>query len=163
MCKNAAPLISNLLAKIRPTVVSVETILGVVSTPDGIASLAAYDAIIAAFATYVPGTSAQVIVELIGDFAAGFNAIVAAIPVVPPEVADMIDTILAGLALAIGLLEGNATADPEKQKEIMSKWDAARADLGDHMVIANEYKKSWNQDIAAAIKIDPKYAAYKLS
>jgi hypothetical protein len=179
MCKEAAPTISAVLVDIRPTIVDVETILGVVNTPDGQASMVAYDAIAADFANWVPGTSAQTVIQAIQDFTSGFNAVVAAIPVVPPEVAAMIDTISAGLVIVIGLLSGNATTDSAEQDKIIadtyakvraikpgfkeSLWDKGRAALGDHMVVANKYKKYWNQDVAAAIKVDPRYAAYKLA
>jgi hypothetical protein len=177
MCKNATSTVAAAMAAIRPTVVSVLTVLNVVNTPDGEAALSAFDAAQAALANWQQGTSAETVIELINAFTETFNAVVAAIPVVPPELAGLIDVISAGLVVVISVLTGNSgsantldvmAAAEAKVKALVpgwkeSTWDKARAALGDHMVVANEYKKQWNKGVSAAAKVDSKYASLKLS
>jgi len=190
MCQNAASSIAATLANIEPTLVSVETILGVINTPEGQASIKEFNALQAALANWTQGTSAETIIQLINDFTAGFNTLVATIPVVPPEVVLLVDVISAGLVTVIGLLKGNSpapapagggTVTPSAQKAYAAKVmadteaqvsllvpgykltlkDRIEEAAGDHMVVANEYKNHWNKQIAAAAKVDPKYAQYK--
>src|ERR1700690_2684350 len=104
MCKNAASTAATLMQAIEPTIKSLLAFLGQTNTPQGIAVIAAYDAALVAIQNWKPGTTAANVLALITDFQNVFNALVSAVPVLPPGVAVLVNIILAGIETVIGVL-----------------------------------------------------------
>lgn len=182
MCQNAAPTVVATMTALRPMVVSLLTILGQGSTPDGLAAIAAFDAAENAVANWKQGTSAQTAIQLIKAFTSAFDAVIAAVPALPPEVVLLVNVISAGIVMVIGALTGNQPAPAgvtQKDHEVkalaeteskikalvpghkISDIDKGRAFLGDRTVAARELKGEWNKAVDAAAKVDPKYSVLK--
>ena len=172
MCKNATSVIGAEMNAIEPELKSFLAVIGQADTPDGLAAVSAYDAAKTAFTNWTPGTSAELAVEALN----AFNAVFQTLPV-PTEAKALEGIIEAGVAITIGLLTGNSTTDAAAHATIAadthakvqalvpsykeSLWDKARADLGDHSIVANKQKHYWNQEVTEAAKVDPKYATLK--
>lgn len=180
MCENVASQLGNLMTGIEPTVISLETMLGVINTPDGQASIAAYNAALEAVENWKPGTDAQTVIQLIAAFTKTIDAISAS-GLIPPEATGLINIIAAGVTIVVSILTGNSpvAADEASQKKVMhdamakvkvlvpsykeSLADKIRAAAGDHSVAANEYKRSWNKEVSEVSKTHPKYASLKVA
>lgn len=187
MCQNAPATIAATMTAIRPTIVNVFTILNISSTEQAKAALAAFDSADAALANWKQGTSAQTVIQLIQAFTAAFDAVTTSVPV-PIEITALVNVISAGIVTVIGLIEANAApATPaasaeetslhqahvaaETQAKVqqlvpgfkLSLWDKGRAALGDHGVVASEYKKEWNKAVERAAKENPKVALAKVA
>lgn len=115
MCQNATKTAASLMAAIEPTIKSLLTETGLASTPETVAALAAYDAALAAVQSWQSGTTAQNVLELIGDFQSVFNALP-----LPTTVQTLTNIILAGIETVIGVLTANspAPAAPEGAAEV---------------------------------------------
>ena len=74
MCKAAAATLSDLMGAIEPTLVNLLTVLGIASTPEGQAAISAYSAALTAVENWVPGTSAQDVIQVIDAFTSAEDA-----------------------------------------------------------------------------------------
>ena len=115
MCKNATKTAAALIAGIRPTLVSFLA-LEAVPTATVTEVLAAYDAANTAVANWVPGTSAQTVVEAVEAADAVFQTLP-----VPDSDKALAGLITAGLASVIAIIEANSTSDPVEQAGITAK------------------------------------------
>jgi hypothetical protein len=107
MCTAAATTAANLMTAIRPTIVSLLNLTNLSTTPGGIAGLKAFDAIVVALQGWKSGTTAQNILQLIGDFQVIFNALP-----IPAGIQVLANIILAGIETVIGVLTANSPAPP---------------------------------------------------
>ena len=105
MCKNATSTAASLMAAIEPTLKSLLTVTGIAGTPEGIAAINAYDAALAAVQNWKSGTTAQNVLQLIGDFQTIFNTLP-----LPASVSVFANIILAGIETVIGVLMANSPA-----------------------------------------------------
>lgn len=174
MCKNAASTVASLMGAIEPTLVNLLTVLNIADTPQGEAAISAFNAALQALQNWKPGTSAEDVIQLINAFTDVFNALP-----IPADAKGLADIISAGIVVIISVLTGNSPAavDAAAQARVMdeahakvaamvptfkeSNFDKARAVLGDHTVATKEYKNHWNKAVAAAAKVQPKYAVLK--
>jgi hypothetical protein len=107
MCQNATKTAASLMAAIEPTIKSLLTEANLLNTPDGIAAMNAYDAALAALQVWKSGTTAQNVLELIGDFQTVFNTLP-----IPAQYLTLTNIILAGIETVIGVLTANSPAPP---------------------------------------------------
>ena len=105
MCVNATKTAASLMAAIEPTIKSLLTETNLISTPEGIAAMKAYDAALLALQSWKSGTTAQNVLQLIGDFQTVFNALP-----LPTTVSVLANIILAGIETVIGVLTANSPA-----------------------------------------------------
>jgi hypothetical protein len=105
MCQNAAGTAASLLKAIEPTLVSLLTLEGILSTPQGTAAINAYNAALAALQNWKSGTTAQNVLQLLGDFQTVFNTLP-----LPITVSTLANIILAGIETVIGVLTANSPA-----------------------------------------------------
>ena len=167
MCTNATKTAASLMAAIEPTLKSLLTATGQINTPEGQAAIKAYDAALAAIQAWQSGTTAQNVLELIGDFQTVFNALP-----MPATVSMFVNIILAGIETVIGVLTANSPA-PAPPVAVPAAAEAATAEetQGMHVahVIANttakvtelvpgfkrsiwhsaavQYKNAWNEAV----------------
>jgi len=105
MCKNATKTAAALMAAIEPTIKALLTETNLLNTPNGIAAINAYDAALAAVRAWVPGTTAQVVLEAIS----AFQGVFAALPI-PDNYKVLANIILGGVIAVIGVLTANSPA-----------------------------------------------------
>lgn len=105
MCQNANKTVAALMAAIEPTLKSLLTFAGIAGTTEAQAAIAAYDAALTAVQNWQSGTTAQNVLELIGDF----QTVFASLPL-PPTVEALANIILAGIETVIGVLTANSPA-----------------------------------------------------
>jgi len=105
MCTNATKTAASLMAAIEPTLKSLLTFTNLLNTPQGQAAIAAYDAALAAIQAWKSGTTAQNVLQLIGDFQTVFNVLP-----LPSTVITLTNIILAGIETVIGVLMANSPA-----------------------------------------------------
>ena len=111
MCKNAAPTVSSVMKAMRPTLISVLTLVGQADTPNGLAAVAAFDAAQVAAQNWKQGTNADNILQLLGDFQVAFNAVVEPLDL-PPQTVALVNVILAGVETVLGIIIANSPAPP---------------------------------------------------
>jgi hypothetical protein len=176
MCKAAQATLADLMSAIEPTLVNLLTVLGIADTPNGQAAITAYNAALAAVQTWVPGTDAQDVIQVINAFTDVFNTLP-----IPADAKSLADVISAGIVVVISVLTGNSPAapTPDAQKKVQadaiekvtilvpgykeSLWDKARAALGDHSIAAKEYHSAWKKTATAATAVNPTYAVLEQS
>ena len=165
MCSNAEKSIGAVMTETEPLLVNLLTDLGIASTPDGEAAIAAFKAAATACENWVPGTTAQDAIEAINAFTAVFNVLP-----IPTEAKTLADVITAAVEIVIGTLTGNSpapaggtvTAEAQKAHEVatadstearvkvlipeytLSPIARGKIFLGGHAVIAGEIGKVWN-------------------
>jgi hypothetical protein len=93
------------MAAIEPTIKNLLTATNLITTPDGVAAISAYDAALAALQNWQSGTAAQEVLELIGDFQTLFNKLP-----IPPEYQMLGNIVLAGIETVIGVVTANSPA-----------------------------------------------------
>jgi hypothetical protein len=175
MCKNATATAASLMAAIEPTVVNLLTELNLATTPDGIAAITAFNAAQKALASWVPGTSAQTVIEAINAFTAVFNVLP-----IPADAKDFEDTISAAIVIVVGILTGNSppatppvtmiVTAPTEEIQAAHAHEVMDATTEQAMKIkpsfkrsiwhsaAHQYNNTWNNDV----KKNLKYAALKI-
>jgi hypothetical protein len=171
MCKAAQATLADLMSSIEPTLVNLLTILGIASSPNGQAAIAAYNTALMAVENWVPGTSAEDAIQVINAFTAIFNVLP-----IPDDAKTLADVISAGIVVVISVLTGNSPAapTPAAQKAVTddaiakvqvlvpgykeSLWDKARAALGDHTIAAKEYHSAWKKTATTAAAVNPAYS-----
>lgn len=109
MCPNATKTAAAVMKAVGPTLVSVLTLVGQSTTPAGLAAMAAYDAAVTALENWQQGTTAQNVLELIGAFQTAFNAVTAVAPI-SPQIQLLVNVILAGIKIVIGIITANSPA-----------------------------------------------------
>lgn len=160
MCQKAAATAASLMAAIEPTIVSLLTIENLNNTPNGISAISAYKAALLALQNWKQGTTAQNVLQLIGDFQTVFNTLP-----IPPGDAALANIILAGVEAVIGVITANspqpspapasATADAEEsyaayQAQVAVDTEAKVAALVPTFKrsiwhsAAHQYKTTWN-------------------
>ena len=112
MCKNATKTAAALMTAIRPTLVSFLA-LEAVSPTTSAEVLAAYDAANTAVANWVPGTSAETVVQAVEAADAVFQTLP-----IPDSDKALAGLITAGFASVIAVIEANSTSDPVQQAGI---------------------------------------------
>ena len=179
MCKNATATAASLMTAIRPTILSLLTVTGVDSTPDGVAALAAFDAADKALAAWTPGTTSVTVVQAIDAFTAVFSVLP-----LPADAKALEAIISAGIVTVIGVVTANSPAPvtgsgpagtPMEAHEETQAMHVAHvvadttAKVGElvpgfkHSIWhspAGQYKGEWNKAVA---KSDPKYSALKVA
>jgi hypothetical protein len=105
MCTNAQKTAASLMAAIEPTLKSLLSFTDLLDTPDGQAAIKAYDAALVALQGWQSGTTAQNVLQLIGDFQTVFNALP-----LPSTVSTLVNLILAGVETVIGVITANSPA-----------------------------------------------------
>ena len=105
MCTNAQKTAASLMAAIEPTLKSLLSFTDLLDTPDGQAAIKAYDAALVALQGWQSGTTAQNVLQLIGDFQTVFNALP-----LPSTVSTLVNLILAGVETVIGVIAANSPA-----------------------------------------------------
>lgn len=171
MCKNATKTAASLMSAIEPTLINLLTLLGIANTPDGQSAIAAYDAALKAVENWVPGTTAQDVVETINAFTQIFNMLP-----IPSDAKMLADLISAGLITVIGVLTANAPA-PTTHAQGHEEVQAAHVALVAHDTAtavealvpgfkrsiftspSKQYENTWNRAVENA---DPKYSALKI-
>lgn len=103
MCQAAAKTVSAVMVGIRPTLVSILTATGLVNTTNGVAALAAFDALQTSLQNWVSGTAAQEIIQALTDF----NVLFQALPI-PAEFQLFENIIVAGIVTVIGIVTANS-------------------------------------------------------
>jgi hypothetical protein len=180
MCKNATATAAALMTAIEPDLKSLLNLLGIGSTPDGQAAITAYDAALAQVKAWVPGTTAQTVVEAINAFTEVFNVLP-----IPADAKTLVNLVVSGVDAVIAVLTANSPAPttasetPEvsaaaqqihahtvavkAEEKIASLTDyrpsvvtKAKIMLGDHGAIAGQWKSQWKKAVQES---DPKYAA----
>jgi hypothetical protein len=116
MCTNAAAQAENLLKAAEPTLVGLLSFLNQTNTPAGKAVVTAYDAAIAALGNWKSGTTAQNVLQLLGDFTTVFSQLAASLPI-PAPVVILVDLISGAVSAVIGILEANSPAPPAPASE----------------------------------------------
>lgn len=167
------------MTAIRPTLVSLLTVTGVASTPDGIAALAAFDEADKALAGWTPGTTSETVVQAIDAFTAVFSVLP-----IPSEAKGLEAIISAGIVTVIGVVMANSPAPTaaEAARPLLGAGVAAAKDETQAMHVAHvvadttakvgelvpgfkhsiwhspagQYKSEWKKAVA---KSDPKFAA----
>ena len=184
MCKNATATAASLMTAIRPTLLSLLTVTGVASTPDGVAALAAFDAADKALAAWTPGTTSVTVVQAIDAFTAVFSVLP-----LPADAKALEAIISAGIVTVIGVVTANSpapTAAEDPSKPLVGAGVAAAHEETQAMHVARvvadttakvgelvpgfkhsiwhspagQYKGEWNKAVA---KSDPKYSALKVA
>ena len=142
MCKNATATAAQLMAGIRPTLVSFLTLENVPAATQT-SVLAAYDAADTAVANWTPATGATAVVEAVNAADQIFDALP-----VPPADKVFADLISAAFTSVIAIIEANSTTDPVAQNEITAK---AVQDVNEKVPGAFKYHKG----IFAAFQASP--------
>jgi hypothetical protein len=179
MCKSVVATLGNVMAAIEPTLVSVETATGIINTAAGQDSIAAYKAALAAVEAWVPGTTSQDVVQVIGAFTQVFDVLP-----FPPEVELLVNTISAGIVVVINILAANSpapagtvaaahqeavAADAQARVAVLlpgfrEGWfTRTKAAMGDTNAVAGAYKSEWNRNVAKVAAVEPKYATLQLA
>lgn len=180
MCKNANKTVASLMAAIEPTLVNLLTVTGIASTPDGQAAITAYNAALTAVQNWVPGTTAQDVVQVIAAFTAVFNTLP-----FPTEVKSLVDIVSAGIEVVVGVLEGNSSAPAPaagtnvtaSAEEIQHAQESAALKDAEAKVSvlvpgfkrsiftspAHQYKNAWNSAVSKVATVDAKYAVLKVT
>jgi hypothetical protein len=184
MCANATKTAASLMTAIRPTLLSLLTVTGVASTPDGVAALAAFDAADKALAAWTPGTTSATVVQAIDAFTAVFNVLQI------PEDAKVLESIIsAGIVTVIGVVMANSPAPTAAEADrplaggggVAAAHEETQAMHVAHVVAdttakvgelvpgfkhsiwhspSGQYKSEWNKAVKSA---DPKYATLKVA
>lgn len=115
MCTNATKTAAALMMGIRPTLVSFLT-LEAIPAATVTAVLAAYDAANAAVAAWVPGSTADTVVEAVNAVDAVFQTLP-----VPDSDKALAGLITAGFASVVAIIEANSTSDPVAQAGIVAQ------------------------------------------
>jgi hypothetical protein len=171
---------ANLMAAIEPGLIDLLTVTGIASTPEGQAAINAYNAALAAVQAWVPGTTAQSVIQVIDAFTAVFNTLP-----FPSELKVLVDIISAGIVTVIGVLTGNSpapaapagttvTASAEEiahahQSAVVADTTAKVQKLvpGFRRSIftspANQWKSAWNNAVAPIANANSKYSVLKLA
>jgi hypothetical protein len=162
MCQNANKTVAALMAAIEPTLKSLLTFAGIAGTTEAQAAIAAYDAALTAVQNWQSGTTAQNVLELIGDF----QTVFASLPL-PPTVEALTNIILAGIETVIGVLTANSPAPAAPQGTVGAEEQgmhqaAVAADTVQkvHALVPGiklsrfhaadvQYKKAWNDAVAS--------------
>ena len=105
MCKNATSTAASLMAAIEPTIISLLTEANVLNTPNGQAAVAAYNAALTAIQNWKSGTTAQNVLQLIGDFQTALNTLP-----IPAKYVTLTNIILAGVEAVIAVIAANSPA-----------------------------------------------------
>lgn len=148
MCKNATSTAASLMAAIKPSIVSLLTIEGLANTPNGIAAINAYDAALVAVENWTSGTTAENVLQLIGDFQTVFNTLP-----IPPADAALANIILAGVEATIGVITANSpapalpvaiagTAATEEESTAMYQMEVAKATEAKVAALVPHFKRS---------------------
>ncbi len=162
MCTNAAKTAANLMAAIEPTIKSLLTLTNLITTPAGIAVIAAYDAALVALQGWKSGTVADEILELLGDFQTAFSALP-----LPANVITLTNIILGGIEAVIAVITANSpapasadsTVDAEDVQvthqvvtatEAMAKIHALipGIKLDRHSNVVTQYDNAWNSAVS---------------
>lgn len=175
MCKDFEAQTANLMEAELPTIDGLMTATGVPAATEANVN-AVYQAAETALANYQPGGDAAAVQQAL---TAALAVVSALSTVIPPDAELLLTIAIGGIKAAIAIFQGNIETDPAKQKAIMeaaeadiqagvpgfklSIFERAKAEFGDKHVAANHYKGEWNKGVAAAAKINPKYATLKLS
>lgn len=163
MCQKAAATAASLMAAIEPTIVSLLTLENLGNAPNGIAAISAYNAALIALQNWKQGTTAQNVLQLIGDFQTVFNTL----PIPPADVA-LANIILAGVEAVIGVVTANspqpipapasATASEEESTAAYQAQVAAETESRVAALVpdfkrsiwhsaAHQYKNTWNDAV----------------
>ena len=105
MCKAADQTAVAVLKGIEPTFVELLTLEGLASTTDGIAAVTAYNAAVTALSAWVPGTTAENVVQLLNDFVTVFDTLP-----IPTEVKSLSSLIVGGITAVVGIITANSPA-----------------------------------------------------
>jgi hypothetical protein len=166
MCKNATATAAALLAGIEPTLTAFMNLENVpAATQQQV--MAAYEAAVTAVANWTPGSTATLAVEAVQ----AANSIFQTLPV--PDIDKAFAGIItAGFTSVIAIIEANSTTDALEQHAITAKAvtdvntmapGAFKYHKGIFAVFqanpAKEYQNAWHKQVAAAVKLDPKYKA----
>ena len=177
MCTNAVKTAAELMAGIRPTVVSLLTLEGVQNTPEAQADLAAFDAAETALQNWQQGTASENVVELVTDFTAAFNAVAKLLPV-SPQIEILVNIISAGIVGVIAVIQSNSptpagtttanyrshviTGATLQVKELVPNVKYHKGFFGAFEESPkSQYLDVWNQHVEELAKEDEKYAALK--
>ncbi|MHB1957028.1 MAG: hypothetical protein ACYCOU_25205 [Sulfobacillus sp.] len=166
MCKSATTTAVSLMQAIEPSVVSILTLENLTNTPQGLAAMAAYKAALVALQGWKSGTTAQNVLQLIGDFQTVFNTLP-----LPPADAALANIILAGVEAVIGVITANSPAPvtsvpvaavaTEEESTAMYQMQVAKDTEAKVMALvpdfkrsiwhspASQYTKTWNEAVAA--------------
>lgn len=165
MCQNAAPTAASLMQAIEPTIVSLLTLENLTNTTNGIAAITAYKEALIALQNWKQGTTAQNVLQLIGDFQTVFNTLP-----IPPTAQTLANIILAGVEAVIGVVTANspvptpapasANASAEEttasyQAQVAAETEAKVAALVPDFKrsiwhsAAHQYKGVWNNAVAS--------------
>jgi hypothetical protein len=176
MCSNASKTVASLMAAIQPGLINLLTVTGIASTTQGQAAIKAYDAALAAVEAWVPGTTAQDVIQVIDAFTAVFDTLP-----FPSEVSVLVNIVSAGIVTVIGVLTGNspapaapagATASTEEAQDAHAVAVAHDTTVKVQALVpgfkrsiwhspASQYKTAWNNGVARVAKANPKYATLK--
>lgn len=168
MCRNAASTAASLMEAIEPTLKSLLSFLGQSNTQQGLAVIAAYDAALVALRAWKSGSSAENVLQVIGDFQTVFNAL-AQTMVLPPQVVVLVNIILAGIEAVIGVIAANSPApaapadSTASAEEVTAQYQLHVAKETEAKVTvlvpqfkrsiwhsaASQYKNTWNDGVHA--------------
>lgn len=145
MCKNATTTAASLMKAIQPSIVSLLTLEGLTNTPDGIAAMNAYDAALTAVENWQSGTTAQNVLQAIGDFQTVFNTLP-----LPAADAALANIILAGVEAVIGVIAANAPAPAtptgataaEEETVAMYQMSVAKSTEAKVLALVPDFKRS---------------------
>lgn len=163
MCKNATATAASLMQAIEPSLKALLSFEGILNTPEGEGAINAYDAALAAIQAWTPGTVAQNVLQLVGDFQTVFNTLP-----LPPSVMTLTNIILAGIEAVIGVITANspapaapssATASAEEstvmyQAHVIAhtttKVQALVPEFKRHLFTsaAHQYRNTWNGEVS---------------
>lgn len=107
MCQNAEKTVYEVLAAEEPTIKSILTLEGVANTPAATNALAAYDLALTNLQSWVPGSPSQDAIEVLDD---AQTALADLGPLIPQPYGILLQAVLAGIVLAIGMVTGNSPA-----------------------------------------------------
>jgi hypothetical protein len=178
MCSNASKTVASLMAAIQPGLINLLTVTGIASTTQGQAAIKAYDAALAAVEAWVPGTTAQDVIQVIDAFTAVFDTLP-----FPSEVSELVDIVSAGIVTVIGVLTGNSpaplpTSGPQIEISPTEVQEAHAVAVAHDTTVkvqalvpgfkrsiwhspASQYKTAWNNGVVTVSKANPKYATLK--
>ena len=180
MCEKAAQTAGELMTNLEPEFVQLLTIEGIVDTPDGVAAVNAFNSASKLLAAWTPGTSpSATLIEAIEDVQTVFNGL--PLPDVDKSLAGVVS---ATLVIILGLVKGKATPAPSAIAASNGDGSAAQT-IHENAIeasvttqvqtlvpgfkrsifhtIGGQQKRAWNKAVAETAKIDPKYAALKVS
>src|ERR1700761_3827466 len=107
MCQNATKTVASILEAEEPNLKEILAIEGVSGTAAATTALNQFNQAITDLQNWTPGSPAQEAIEVLTDTEAAVTALG---PLIPPADSILINTVLAGIVLAIGLVEGNSPA-----------------------------------------------------